>query len=158
MDVDTRLLRSFAAVAREGGLTRAAERLFISQPALTKQVKQLERLLGVTLFTRSKAGMALTEPGRALAERTPELLESWDAAVRACELAGRAAARVLRVGFIASAANEATPDIIAAFNRLRPDWRVDMRQTTWSEPTAGLDTGEVDVALLRLPLPGRERL
>src|SRR5438034_4904489 len=56
MDVDTRLLRSFAAVAAEGSLSRAAERLFVSQPALTKQIKQLESQLGVQLFTRSRAG------------------------------------------------------------------------------------------------------
>ena len=71
MDVDTRLLRYFVAVAEEGTLTRAAERLFVSQPALTKQIKQLETRLGVRLFTRSRTGMALTEPGRALAERVP---------------------------------------------------------------------------------------
>lgn len=56
MDVDTRLLRYFAAVAAEGSLSRAAGRLFVSQPALTKQIKQLEGQLGVQLFTRSRAG------------------------------------------------------------------------------------------------------
>jgi len=60
MDVDTRLLRYFATVAQEGNLTRAAERLFVSQPALTKQIRQLESQLGVRLFTRSRAGMTLT--------------------------------------------------------------------------------------------------
>ena len=66
MDVDTRLLRYFAAVAEEGNLTRAAERLFVSQPALTKQVRQLESQLGVQLFTRSRAGMSLTAAGQEL--------------------------------------------------------------------------------------------
>ena len=56
MDVDTRLLRYFAAVAAEGSLSRAAERLYVSQPALTKQIKQLEGQLGVQLFTRSGPG------------------------------------------------------------------------------------------------------
>ncbi|KAB7834121.1 LysR family transcriptional regulator [Streptomyces mobaraensis] len=158
MDVDTRLLRSFVAVAEEGGVTRAAERLYVSQPALTKQIKQLERRLGTPLFTRSRAGMTLTGPGRVLAERAPELLARWDAAARETRRAAGRAARVLRVGFLASAANEATPRIVAEFARRRPGWRADMRQAAWSDPSAGLMDGDVDVALLRLPFPGQEAL
>ncbi|MGV9306866.1 LysR family transcriptional regulator [Nonomuraea sp. NPDC003727] len=158
MDVDTRLLRYFVAVAEDGSLTRAAERLFVSQPALTKQIRQLESQLGVRLFTRSRAGMALTEPGQALAEQVPALLDDWDRVLRETRRVAGRAARVLRVGFLASAANEATQDIIAAFARRRPGWRVDMRQAAWSDPAAGLADGEVDVALLRLPFPGQDAL
>ncbi|WP_433330775.1 LysR family transcriptional regulator [Spirillospora sp. CA-294931] len=154
MDVDTRLLRSFVAVAEEGSLTRGAERLFVSQPALTKQIKQLETRLGVRLFTRSRAGMALTEAGRALAERAPRLLSEFDQLVRET----KRATRVLRVGFLASGANEATQDIVAAFTRRRPGWRAEMRQASWTNPTAGLATGDVDVALVRLPFPGQDAL
>ena len=158
MDVDTRLLRYFAAVAEEGNLTRAAERLFVSQPALTKQIRQLEALLDVRLFTRSRSGMALTEPGRALAAGVPGLLADWDRVRRETRSAASRAARVLRVGFLASAANELTPRITAAFRDRRPDWRVDMRQAPWSDPTAGLAAGDVDAALLRLPFPGQDAL
>jgi DNA-binding transcriptional LysR family regulator len=158
MDIDTRLLRYFVAVAEEGSLTRAADRLFVSQPALTKQIKQLEALLGTRLFTRSRAGMSLTEPGLALAERAPALLAGWDLAVRHTKQAAGRAARVLRVGFVASAANEATQHIIAAFARRRPGWRADLRQAAWSNPTAGLACGDADVALLRLPFPGQDAM
>ncbi|MFJ8599676.1 LysR family transcriptional regulator [Streptomyces shenzhenensis] len=158
MDVDTRLLRSFAAVADTGSLTRAAERLFLSQPALTKQIKQLETRLGVRLFTRSRAGMTLTEPGRTLAARAPALLADWDRLLRETKGAADRAARVLRVGFMASAANEATQHIVAEFARRRPGWRADMRQAAWSDPTAGLAGGDTDVALLRLPFPGQDAL
>ncbi|MEV0382060.1 LysR family transcriptional regulator [Nonomuraea sp. NPDC050643] len=158
MDVDTRLLRYFVAVAEEGSLTRAAQRLFVSQPALTKQIKQLEARLGLRLFTRSRAGMALTPPGQALAERAPGVLAAWDRSVRETRHVADREARVLRVGFIASAANEATQHIVAAFARLRPGWRADMRQAAWSNPAAGLTDGEVDVALLRLPFPGQDAL
>ncbi|TDD24460.1 LysR family transcriptional regulator [Nonomuraea diastatica] len=156
MDVDTRLLRYFAVVAEEGSLTRAAERLFVSQPALTKQIKQLEARLGVSLFARSRNGMALTEPGRSLAEHVPALLAGLDQALRAAKSTAAQAARVLRVGFLASAANEATPHIIAEFARLRPGWRADLRQASWANPTAGLADGDVDAALVRLPFPGQE--
>ena len=155
MDVDTRLLRYFAAVAAEGNLTRAAEQLFVSQPALTKQIRQLEGQLGVQLFTRSRAGMTLTPAGRALASRTPAVLDAWDDVLRETRAAASREAQVLRVGFMSSAANEATQQIIAAFTR-RPGWRVDLQQAAWSDPTAGLAGGEVDAALLRLPFPGQD--
>ncbi len=155
MDVDTRLLRYFATVAAEGNLTRAAERLFVSQPALTKQIKQLESQLGVRLFTRSRAGMTLTAAGQALAGRTPDVLAGWEQALRETRAAASRAARVLRVGFMSSAANEATQPIVAAFGRRRPGWRVDLQQAAWSDPTAGLASGDVDAALLRLPFPGQ---
>ena len=158
MDVDTRLLRYFTAVAEEGNLTRAAQRLYVSQPALTKQIKQLEQLLGVRLFTRSRTGMTLTEPGQTLAAQAPAVLASWDQALRKTKGTASRAAKVLRVGFIASAANELTQRIIAAFTARRPGWRVDMRQTSWGTPDAGLLTGEADAALLRLPFPGQESL
>ncbi len=156
MDVDTRLLRYFAAVAAEGNLTRAAERLFVSQPALTRQIKQLESQLGVRLFTRSPAGMTLTAAGQALADTTPAVLAGWDQALQETKAAASRAARVLRVGFMSSAANEATQRIIAAFARRRPGWRVDLQQAAWSDATAGLASGDADAALLRLPFPGQD--
>ena len=158
MDVDTRLLRYFAVVAEEGNLTRAAERLFVSQPALTKQIRQLENQMGVRLFTRSRAGMTLTAAGQALAEQAPAVLNGWDRALRDAKSAASQAAQVLRVGFLAGAANEATQEILAAFTRRRPGWRVEMRAASWVDPTAGLASGDADVALLRLPFPGQDSL
>ncbi|MGV0742911.1 LysR family transcriptional regulator [Mycolicibacterium sp. XJ870] len=156
MDVDTRLLRYFAAVAEEENLTQAAQRLYVSQPALTKQVRRLETLLGVRLFTRSRTGMSLTEAGRSLARSAPALLADWQRAVAETKAAAAREALVLRVGFLASAANEQTQQIIADFGERRPGWRVEMRQSSWSDPTAGLAGGSVDIALLRLPFPGQE--
>ncbi|MFC9994340.1 LysR family transcriptional regulator [Nocardia sp. NPDC127526] len=156
MDIDTRLLRYFVAVAEEGHLTRAARRLYISQPALTKQIKQLEQQLGVELFVRSRSGMALTEPGRVFAEHAPAVLAGWDHLLRVTKSGASHAGKVLRIGFVASAANEFTPEIIAAFRRAHPEWRVDMREFGWLDPTAGLADGEVDAALVRLPFPGED--
>lgn len=158
MDLNTRLLRYFAAVAAEGNITRAAERLFVSQPALTKQIGQLESHLGVPLFTRSRTGMTLTAAGQALAERVPAILATLDQVLREAKGAASRDARVLRVGFLAGAANEATQQIVAAFARRRPGWRVEMRAASWLDPTAGLASGDTDVALLRLPFPGQDSL
>src|SRR5206468_4600015 len=84
------------------------------------------------------------------------LLADWDQVVRETRAAASRAAHVLRVGFMSSAANEATQQIIAAFGRRRPGWRVDLQQAAWSDPTAGLAGGDVDAALLRLPFPGQD--
>jgi DNA-binding transcriptional LysR family regulator len=156
MDVDTRLLRYFQAVAEEGNLTRAAARLYLSQPALTKQIRQLEDRLGATLFERSKAGMALTGPGAALAESLDAVLDAWGRAERAVRAAEVEASKVLRIGFLASAANEKTQRIIAAFRELRPDWRVELRQASWGAPTEALVSGEVEAAFMRVPFPDQE--
>jgi DNA-binding transcriptional LysR family regulator len=100
--------------------------------------------------------MTLTSAGQALADSTPTLLVGWDHALRETKAAASRAAQVLRVGFMSSAANEATQQIIAAFARRRPGWRVDMQQAAGSDPTAGLASGDVDAALLRLPFPGQD--
>ncbi|MFC4911626.1 LysR family transcriptional regulator [Actinomadura gamaensis] len=156
MDFDSRLLRQFAAVAEEGNLTAAAELTRVSQPALTKRMRRLEDVLGVPLFVRSHSGMALTGAGRALADRVPALLAAWDRVMRETRAEARRSGRVLRVGFVASGANEATQRIVAEFAGRRPGWRVDTFQAPWSDPSAGLASGEVDAALVRLPFPGAD--
>ena len=86
------------------------------------------------------------------------MLAGFDQAVREAKSAASRAARVLRVGFLAGAANEATQQIIAGFARRRQGWRVEMRAAPWTDPTAGLASGDTDVALLRLPFPGQDSL
>ncbi|EST19464.1 hypothetical protein M878_42150 [Streptomyces roseochromogenus subsp. oscitans DS 12.976] len=102
--------------------------------------------------------MALTDAGRELARRAPEVLAAWDDAPRTTKATGRRGARVLRVGFVASAADEATREIVAEFARRRPGWRAELGQAAWSNPSTGLADGDVDAALLRLPFPGRAAL
>jgi DNA-binding transcriptional LysR family regulator len=88
----------------------------------------------------------------------PPCWAGFDQALREVRSAASRAARVLRVGFLAGAANEATQQIIAAFARRWPGWRVEMRAASWTDPTAGLASGDTDVALLRLPFPGQDSL
>jgi hypothetical protein len=80
MEVHSRDLRYFVAVAEEVHFTRAAERLFISQPALSKQIRALERALGADLFERSGREVRLTAVGAALLPRAQIVLREWDAA------------------------------------------------------------------------------
>jgi DNA-binding transcriptional LysR family regulator len=83
MDVHGRDLRYFVAVAEDLHFTRAAERLFISQPALSKQIRMLERQLGAPLFDRGREGVRLTPVGEALPHARPLVLDY----ARACRQA-----------------------------------------------------------------------
>ncbi|MGY0236671.1 LysR family transcriptional regulator [Longispora urticae] len=156
MDVDLRLLRYFVSVAEELHFTRAAERLHISQPALSKQVRMLESQLRLTLLRRSSRHVELTDAGRALLPQARRLLDQWSESLTATRAAAAEENRTLRVGFIANACGELTPRIFREFARRRPDWKVTMSQAQWGDPTCGLRDGRVDVAFLRVPVPADE--
>src|SRR5262249_19610415 len=84
------------------------------------------------------------------------VLADWDKALREAKAAASRAARVLRVGFMSSAANEATQQIIAAFARHRPGWRGDMQQAAWADPTPRPASGGGAAAVARRPSPGQD--
>jgi DNA-binding transcriptional LysR family regulator len=90
VDLDTRLLRGFVAVAEELSFTRAAQRLFIAQQALSAQIRQLEDRLGVELFERTTRRVALTEAGEQLLPHARAALAALDAGVAQLLAAARA--------------------------------------------------------------------
>ncbi|MEV4753704.1 LysR substrate-binding domain-containing protein [Micromonospora sp. NPDC049559] len=154
MDVHLRDLRYFVAVAEELSFTRAAsERLFISQPALSKQIRQLEISLRTMLFERGPRTVALTPAGAALLPYARQLVESWEETRRA--VAGAAATQdaTLTVGFQTRIGRGLIPAVTARMERTLPGWRLRFRQIPWTDPTAGLAGGEVDVAIAWLPVP-----
>src|SRR4029453_1199656 len=97
-DVHVRDLRYFVTVAEELHFTRAAERLYVSQPALSKQVRALERQLGVELFRRDRRDVALTEAGAALLPHARRVLGAWAEGAAAVEAARAAQRSTLVVG------------------------------------------------------------
>src|SRR4051794_167549 len=109
VDLDTRLLRAFVAVAEELHFTRAAERLFVAQQALSAQIRQLERRVGVTVFERSTRKVALTDAGERLLPHARTVLEALDTATAELEAARRAKRVTLRVGSV-PAARRTLPD------------------------------------------------
>jgi DNA-binding transcriptional LysR family regulator len=150
MDAHLRDLRYFVAVAEELSFTRAAgERLFISQPALSKQIRQLENTLRVRLFERDRRTVALTPAGAELLPRARRLLAEWEAAERALA----AHDTTLTVGFQTRIGRGIIPGVTAAMAARLPDWRLAFRQVSWGDPTAGLASREVDVAVAWLPVP-----
>jgi DNA-binding transcriptional LysR family regulator len=158
MDVHLRDLRYFVAVAEELHFTRAAERLHVSQPALSKQIRALERALGMPLLTRDHRTVSLTAAGEALLDAARDLLAAWDEAVHAAGRRQREAAGVLQVGFHTSVAGHLYRDAAAGFTSAHPGWRVALRLHHWSDTSGGLADGSSDVAFLWLPVPDQHLL
>ncbi len=148
MDVDLRKLRYFLAVADLLNFGRAAERLHIAQPALSRQIRSLEHDLGVTLFDRDRHRVELTAAGRQLLVDAPGLLAAAARTRRRVSAAGRAA-RSLTVGFRAGII---VTDAVRAFSRAHPDAAVDLRHLEWDRQEQPVIDGRVDVAFLRPPV------
>lgn len=146
-------LRYFLAVADELNFTRAAERLYVSQPALSKQIRSLEQQLRTALFVRDRRTTSLTPAGVALLPHARELVGGWDEAQRVVSDAVAADAAVLTVGFSTSIGRGLMPPIRAKFAERQPGWQLTLKQVPWSDPTGGLADGATDVALLWLPVP-----
>ncbi|MFE7269429.1 LysR family transcriptional regulator [Streptomyces sp. NPDC057623] len=158
MDVHVRDLRYFVTVAEELHFTRAAERLYVSQPALSKQVRALERQLGVELFRRDPPGVTLTEAGTALLPHARRVLDAWSRGSAAVEAARAAARGTLVVGMSTSPGRGGLlPAIRSRFTAAHPDTALRLRQVSWEDPTAGLADGDADVAFVWLPLPDAGR-
>ncbi|CAG7603185.1 LysR family transcriptional regulator [Actinacidiphila bryophytorum] len=158
MDVHCRDLRYFAAVAEELHFTRAAERLFVSQPALSKQIRALERQLGAPLFDRDRQGVALTAVGAALLPHAQRVLAEWDAAWAAVGSAKAAQGSTLVVGMSTSPGRGGLlPAVRSRFTAAHPEAALRLRQVSWEDPTAGLADGTSGVAYVWLPLPDQDR-
>ncbi|SHK70477.1 LysR family transcriptional regulator [Actinacidiphila paucisporea] len=158
MDVHGRDLRYFVAVAEELHFTRAAERLFVSQPALSKQIRALERQVGAALFDRDRQGVALTAVGTALLPHAQRVLAEWDRAWAAVGSAKAAQVSTLMVGMSTSPGRGGLlPAVRSRFTAAHPEAILRLRQVSWDDPTAGLADGTSDVAYVWLPLPDQER-
>lgn len=145
--MELRTLRYFVAVADELHFGRAAARLNMTQPPLSRAIRQLERDLGCELLLRSPAGVALTAAGERLHDEARVLL------ARADQARDRVAAAVptLTLGTLADSAQQAGARLSAVFREHHPTARVRVREADLTDPTTGLRTGLVDVALTRAP-------
>jgi DNA-binding transcriptional LysR family regulator len=140
--VELRTLRYFVAVAEERHFGRAARRLHLSQPPLSRAIKNLETDLGTTLFHRSPAGVALTEAGHTLLHEARALLDHAD----------RIRAKLGRTGItVGILADHGATGLAAAFREKHPHVEVRVREADLTDPTCGLRTNQVDVALTRGP-------
>ncbi|GAB3987169.1 LysR family transcriptional regulator [Actinoallomurus acanthiterrae] len=149
--MELRQLRYLVAIDDEGNVGRAAERLFVSQPALSYALKNLEAEFGVRLFDRHAGGVTATPAGRDVITEARRTLHQAERVTAAAERHRRGATGVLRVGFEASGAGELTTRARAEFARRHPGVRVEPKRFDWGEEAAALRDGRVDVAFVWLP-------
>ena len=151
MALDFRALRYFVAVAEELHFTRAAERLYIAQPALSEQIRRLEAELGVELLRRTTRKVELTAAGEEFLSRARRILAEADEALAEASRAARGETGSIRVATGATAGIELVPRLLRAFREERPQVHLDLRQSDWEDYSAGLRGGSTDAAFVWLP-------
>ena len=147
--------RSFLVVLEEGSLRRAAERLHVSQPSLTRQMQSLEHDLGGRVLERTSAGVRPTNEGLALAEKARALLGYYDSTVAEARKIVRGETQQLRIGYLTSAGREYLDPAVAVIRRRHPQVKIKMLDLTTGEQIIALRRGEIDLALTSL---GKELL
>jgi len=150
--MELRHLRSFAAVAETLHFRRAAERLSIAQPALSQQIQQLERELGVSLLDRTRRRVSLTAAGVVFLDRARATLADAAEAMRLARMAGRGELGPLAVGVVTSALYGTFPDIVRVFRERHREVHLTLHELPANEQTLALCAGRIHVSFLRPPI------
>jgi DNA-binding transcriptional LysR family regulator len=156
--MELRHLRYFVAVAEHLSFGRAAARLHISQPPLSRQIRGLEAELGTALFTRTRRSVRLTAAGAALLPEARRLLRDADALQAGARQLASGQVGTLALGFISVAAYNLLPELAPEFRRRHPGVRLALQEATSDVQLAALAQGELDVGLVLPPVdaPGLE--
>jgi DNA-binding transcriptional LysR family regulator len=149
--MEIRLLRSFKVLSEIGHYGRAARAIHLSQPALTKQVRQLEEEVGGQLLVRGRQGAQLTPVGRLLADEAGALLRHADRVLDRVRRASRGELGELRLGF-GIATRLLVPRLVSRFRRAFPDVKVTLQDTSTPIQLEALVGGTMDVGFVRLPI------
>jgi len=155
--MDVRQMRYFLAVAEELNFGRAAERLHMAQPPLTRQIRALEEQIGVRLFERGNRGTELTEAGKRLLQDVPNILALTQLAEEQARLAGAGLLGRLDVGIFSAGILNVVPRLLARFHTARPEVRISLHNMTKSEQITALRERRITVAFNRL-VPEEEDL
>lgn len=145
--MELRHLRYFVAVAEELNFTRAAARLHVSLPPLSRQIRDLERDLGVDLFVRNTRSVRLTEAGKLFQVEASAILRRAAEAVESMRALGETEHRRVRVGYAASPTLEILPRTLQRFHRLKPRAAVQLRDMSTQGMLRGLRERTLDVAM-----------
>jgi LysR family transcriptional regulator, benzoate and cis,cis-muconate-responsive activator of ben and cat genes len=147
--MELRHLRYFTTVAAEGSFSRAAEKLNIAQPPLSRQIQQLEEELGVRLLDRGRP-ITLTESGRYLFEQSRQILQRIDDMRAMTRRIAKGLVLQFNIGFVASTLYDSLPELIRRFRIIVPGVEVQLVELTTLEQVAALKDGRIDVGFGRL--------
>ena len=150
--MELRHLRYFEALAETLNFTRAAERLHIAQPPLSRQIQQLEEELGVALVDRSSRPLALTRAGAFFYEQSTQILARVQELARATQRLGEGRRRWIGVGFVPSMLYGALPKAIQGFMAAHPDIDVTLSELTSVQQVEALQARRIDVGFGRVAI------
>ncbi|WOI61247.1 LysR family transcriptional regulator [Streptomyces fradiae] len=145
----------FVAVADTRHFTRAAERVHVSQPSLSQQIRALEKELGAELFSRARGNITLTDAGEALLPLARRILADADTARQEVHELARLRRGRVRLGATPSLCTGLLPEVLRAFHDLYPGIRILIEEGGSHDLVRGLARGALDLALVVLPLPAQ---
>lgn len=154
--MELRHLKYFIAVAEELHFGRAAARLYIAQPPLSQQIKQLEKEIGVVLFNRTKRTVELTEAGKVFQREAYAVLERLDKGIIKAQQAARGEAGWLSIGFVSSINYEILPNVLREFRRQCPDVDIFLQEMHNPEQNQSLLEKRIHIGFARMPSESRE--
>jgi DNA-binding transcriptional LysR family regulator len=149
--VELRHLRYFQTVAEELSFSRAAERLQMSQPPLSSQIKQLEREFGVQLFNRSGTGVQLTEAGRIVLDSTRRILGDAASLERLTRELRRGNYGVVRIGTVGSALTGVLPELLRQAGQAFPGVSIEIEELDTGHQDAAFASNLIDIGVIRPP-------
>jgi DNA-binding transcriptional LysR family regulator len=145
--IENRHLRYFTVLARTLHMTRAAEQLYLAQPALTQNIQQLEEELGTTLIQRTGRKLSLTAAGEVFLQEAENSLQQFELAKLAAQRAGRGELGHVSVGFSSTAGIQLIPEVVTAFKSRYPDVDIRMREMGMDAQLTALRSGQIDIAI-----------
>jgi DNA-binding transcriptional LysR family regulator len=156
MNLEFSELQAFVVLAGELHFRKASERLFLSQPALSKKIQRLEEKLKGALFVRSRRRVALTDAGKSFLPKAAKLLQDAEDALRETQAAAEGRIGTLRIGFGIASLPEIVPLTILRFRKLYPEVELQMREMSSPSQVSSLIEGRLDAGILRMPVTERK--